>query len=278
MRKTNKKISSRISKNVKIGINQQEMLNDFNIRINKKLKEFNSSSETTRATSFNEWLGGLMDSDGCFSLSKKNYLCCEITVPIREISGLYKIKAKFGGSISYRTATQAVRWRLHKKELLYKFLLALNGNIHTKFSKYAEVMALYAPDVIAFKKDLTFYNAWLSGFFEGDGCVNLNRANYNLILSISQKNKNILDKIKYIYGGNIYFDKSWNGYSWQASNKKDLISLFEYFTLYPLKSIKNSDIFSAKKFFRYKLQGYHLIKSKQTFLNHFITIFQRKKI
>ncbi len=54
MRKTNKKIISRISKNVKIGINQQEMLNDFNIRINKKLKEFNSSSETTRAISFNE--------------------------------------------------------------------------------------------------------------------------------------------------------------------------------------------------------------------------------
>ncbi len=100
-----------------------------------------------------------MDSNGCFYLSKKNYLSCEITVSIREISGLHKIKSKFGGSVSYRTTTQAVRWRLHKKEFLYKFLLALNGNIHNKFSKYKEVMALYAPDIVILKKDLTFYNA-----------------------------------------------------------------------------------------------------------------------
>jgi hypothetical protein len=57
MYKSNKIIEnniSRTSKNDKTRVNQQEMLNDFNIRINKKLKEFNSSSETTRAISFNE--------------------------------------------------------------------------------------------------------------------------------------------------------------------------------------------------------------------------------
>ena len=34
--------------------NQQETLNSFNIALNTKLKEYNGSSETTRANSFNE--------------------------------------------------------------------------------------------------------------------------------------------------------------------------------------------------------------------------------
>jgi len=45
---------SRISENNKRKVNQQEILNNFNIQINKALKKFNSSSETTRATSFNQ--------------------------------------------------------------------------------------------------------------------------------------------------------------------------------------------------------------------------------
>jgi ubiquinol-cytochrome c reductase cytochrome b subunit len=50
-----------------------------------------------------------MDSDGCFYLSKKNYLSCEITLSIREVNSLYKIKSKFGGSIKLRTNAHAIR-------------------------------------------------------------------------------------------------------------------------------------------------------------------------
>ena len=270
---------SHISKNDNVRANQQEMLNDFNIRINKKLKDFNSSSETTRATSFNEWLGGLMDADGCFYLSKKNYLSCEITVPVREHASLSKIKAKFGGTISKRSKVNALRWRLHKKDQLIPFLLALNGNIYFKVAEYVKVVQIYIPEIHLVSKDFSNSGAWLSGFFEGDGHVNINKANYMLSICIGQKDKTILDKIKNIYGGTVFYDKSWEGYTWQVSSKEGIIRLFEYFTIHPLQSVKNSEIFSAKKFFRYKLNKYHLNESRRKFLDRFIKIFQsRKKI
>lgn len=253
------------------------MLNFFNISINKKLKEFNSSSETTRIISFYQWLGGLMDSDGSFSISKKKYLTCEITLSLREINSLYKIKSKFGGSVTLRKKTKAVRWRLHKKKLLIEFLKAINGFIYLKKEKFTEVMKIYLPNeqikLIEFKNS----GAWLSGFFEGDGYVNLNSLSYQIVISISQKKKDILENIKQIYGGNIYFDKSWNGFKWEISEKKELVTIFEYFTLNPLRSSKNADIVSAKRFFRYKLLNYHLDEKKYLMLNHFIKLFQKRK-
>lgn len=280
MRKTNKITTiSRISKNVKIGINQQEMLNDFNIRINKKLKEFNSSSETTRAISFNEWLGGMMDSDGCFYLSKKNYLRCDITVSTHEIDSLYKIKAKFGGSIYLREGVNAYRWELYKKNLVKQFLISLNGHIYQKIDKYDQVMKIYAPEVQVIRKDFKLSGAWFSGFFEGDGCVFLSKRDRDITFTITQKKSQILEHIKNVYGGNISYNKTRNLYVWRASNKEDLLNLFDYFTLNPLKSTKNADIVSAKRFFRYRLLGYHLDKSKHKQLDHFIKLFRdRRKI
>lgn len=253
------------------------MLNDFNIIINKKLKEFNSSSETTRIISFNQWLGGLMDSDGTFSVSKKGYLNCEITLSLREIDSLFKIKSRFGGSVKIRSKSKFVRWRLHKKNLLINFLLAINGFVYLKYEKYESIMKLYLPDIEIKKINFENSGAWLSGFFEGDGYINLNSLTYQITISISQKNKFILEDIQRIYKGNIFFDKSWNGYKWEISNKEQLIKIFEYFTLYPLKSKKNADLISAKKFFRYKLLNYHLDNSKKSFLNHFIKLFQKRK-
>lgn len=271
--------NSHISKNDKAKANQQDILNDFNTRINKKLKQFNNSSETARATSFNEWLGGLMDSDGCFYLSKKNYLSCEITVPTKELESLIKIKSKFGGSVSKRSNVNAWRWRLHKKELLELFLKALNGNIFLKASKYKSIMQLYLPDVPLITKDFSVSNGWFSGFFEGDGHINLNKVNYSLSICVGQKDRTILDIISSVFGGNVFYDKTWNGYTWQASSQIDLTKLLEYFTLYPLVSNKNSEVFSAKKFFRYKLNKYHLDTEKRKILDNFIKIFQdRKKI
>jgi len=137
---------SRTSKNDKNRANQQEMLNDFNVRINKALKEHNSSSETTRTVSFNEWLGGLIDADGGFYVSKSGYLSCEITVALNEVESLHKIKSRFGGSVSVRSKVRAVRWRLHKKEGLIHLLDRLNGLLFIKQRQYTRAVALYYAD------------------------------------------------------------------------------------------------------------------------------------
>ena len=126
---------------------------------------------------------------------------------------------------------------------------------------------------VAFSKK----SAWLSGFFEGGGYVNINRNTYQITLSIAQKKKDILFLIQLHFGGNIFYDKSWNGYKWEVSSQSDLENLFLYFTEYPLKSSKNCDLVSAKRFFRWKLKGYHKNNTKKKQLSHFINLFQKRK-
>lgn len=269
---------SQISENYKKKINQQEILNSFNIAINQQLKEFNSSSETKRIISFNEWLGGLIDADGCFYISKKNYLSCEITLSKREVVALFKIKKIFGGKIEYRVKSNCYRWRLHKKELLIKFLKALNGNIYVKILKFREAFFLYINDEEFIFGDFMNSGAWFSGFMEGDGTFIIEaNNNYSIFFCVSQKDKNILLLIKQKFGGEIYYDKSWKGYTWRLFNKSELFYIFLYFTKYPLKSLKNSDILTLKRFFRWKLLKYHLDLDKKKQLDHFLNLFQKRK-
>lgn len=273
-------INNHISENLINRINQQETLsltlNDFNIIINKRLTEFNDSSETTRVISFNQWLAGLMDADGCFYISKTNNLSCEIIVSLREVQALYKIKAIFGGSVYFRQRSNSYRWRLHKKEYLFCFLNKINGYIYIKTDKFKAALALF--NIIFKQIPLSFNNAWFSGFFEGVGYININRSNkYQITISVAQKSVDILNIISNIFNCSSSYDQSWNGYTLAISSEKDLVNLFEYFTLFPLKSNKNSDFVTAKRFFRYRLLKYHLDPSQYSRLNHFVDIFQQRK-
>ena len=148
------------------------------------------------------------------------------------------------------------------------FLLnSLNGFIYLKRDIFKKALILF--DIKYKQHTFSFNNAWLSGFFEGDGTVNINRVNYQVMLSISQKKKDILNLILKYYGGFLFYDKAWNGFRWSITSQKDLFLIFQYFTLYPLKSDKHADIVSAKRFFRYKLMSYHLDSSKHSKLNHY---------
>jgi len=267
-----------ICKNNSIGNDQQGIkLYNFNKKHNKSLKFYNSwSSETTRATSFfNQWAAGLIESDGCIYISKKGYISYEVTMGIREIAALYKLKAVFGGSVSKRVNANAFRWRLHKDKFVYRFTCSINGYIYMKELNYKKVLDKY--NLNFFKVPLVYDNAWLSGFFEGDGSVNINIRNYQITLSISQKSLNILEQIQSIYGGIIYYDKSWDGYVWAVSESESLEELLLYFTRFPLKSGKNADIRSAKRFYGWKLQGYHKASTKKKKLDLFIKQFQKRK-
>jgi hypothetical protein len=91
-------------------------------------KQF-SKKDLENPHKFQEWLAGLIDADGCFTLSKKGYAALEITKDIRDKKALYLIKQKYGGSIKLRSGARAKRYRLHHKEGLLKLIRDLNGRI-----------------------------------------------------------------------------------------------------------------------------------------------------
>jgi hypothetical protein len=49
--------------------------------------------------SWNRYLAGLIDSDGCLLVSKQGYASLEITMDIYDENALNKIKQKLGGSV-----------------------------------------------------------------------------------------------------------------------------------------------------------------------------------
>jgi hypothetical protein len=79
--------------------------------------------------SFNEWLAGVIDGDGCFLLSKKGYASLEITIQLRDVRCLNLIKQKFGGSVKVRANQNHIRYRLHHKSGLLNLISSVNGLI-----------------------------------------------------------------------------------------------------------------------------------------------------
>jgi hypothetical protein len=127
--------------------------------LNNNLKIKNPDLYTIHSQSFFEWLGGLIDGDGCFLLSKKGYASLEITMDIRDQHCLYQIKQKFGGSVKLRSGVKAVRYRLHHKKGLLDLIKAVNGNIRNpvRILQLERLLNLYN---IKYKspKVLTYYN------------------------------------------------------------------------------------------------------------------------
>ena len=234
-----------------------------------KLKRFKSYlvgiSETTRTSisknfnknkdkSFNEWLAGLIDGDGCFGITQKKYPNCEITVALEDEIALLKIKQKFGGSIKLRSGANAVRYRLHHKEGMINLVNAINGNIrHSKrLVQLHNICSILEIPVIEPIK-LTNNNSWFSGFFDADGTIGISIKKDIPQLTISVTNKYLQDvtPFKEIFGGNIYFDKSQNGYyKWMIQSESDVLNFVNFILKHPSRTVKFKRIMLCKLYYK----------------------------
>ena len=217
---------------------------------NPKLKSINGNNDDSK---FNEWLAGLIDGDGCFLLNKKGYASLEITMEIRDKRCLYMIKDKFGGSIKL-FRNNCLRYRLHHKTGLLNLINAVNGLIRNpiRLIQLAKIGDVYSLNIIP-PKDLTYNNAWLTGFIDSDGSIYYNLSSIQLFITISQKNKLLLDPLVKLYGGNIYIQSKLGYFKWTVYKKDEIINLLNYFKINPLRSPKQIRISLIPDF-------YYLIK------------------
>nr|YP_052718.2 cox-i3 protein [Starmerella bacillaris]AAR10348.2 cox-i3 protein [Starmerella bacillaris] len=241
--------------------NPQVIKNQMNLfSVQNKLKN-KSTSETTRVTNnwkkeiwesekwFNQWLSGLIDGDGCLLISKKGYTSCEITMNMNDIKALKFMQNKMGGNIKLRSGVKALRWRMNNHKGMIDLINRMNGNIrHTTRLKqlYKICDKLNIPVLTPNKLDKN--NAWFMGFFDADGSISLNLKTTQMYISMT--NKLLIDMMEYknMFGGNMYYDKSQNGYfKWQMSAKKDILNMYEM--LKYSKSYKNKRMLLIKKFY-----------------------------
>jgi hypothetical protein len=217
---------------------------------------------STKNSKFNEWLAGLIDGDGSFLLSKKGYASLEITMDIRDEHALQIIKNVYGGSIKLRSGARALRYRLHNKSDLLQLINDVNGQIRNsnRLVQLNKICHKYELNLIHPEK-LCADNGWLSGFFDADGTVTINKSNTQLSISISQKTSESLNYLVDLYGGNIYIDRKSQSFKWYLTKREDILNLIEYFKTHPSKSAKKNRLHLIPRFYELKDLKAHQAKS-----------------
>jgi hypothetical protein len=220
------------------------------------------TSETTRATlfhnsdnKFNEWLAGIIDGDGSLLISKQGYISCEITMGLEDEYALNLIKNKLGGSIKLRSGAKALRYRLHNKQGIISLINRINGNVrhNTRLKQLNYICSALNISILSPNK-LHKKHGWFSGFFDSVGTITFSlKGEYNIPqLTISVSNKLLADVIhfKETFGGNIYFDRSQNGYyKWSIQKRTDILEIVNYFTICPSRSYKRKRLFLVNRYF-----------------------------
>lgn len=249
-----------IKKTLNLNFSIKSLNDDDNISINineesKKEESFYSGKDNEER--FYEWLAGVIDGDGCFLLSKKGYASLEIVTQLRDKKCLYLIKQKFGGSVKLYSGDNYLRFRLHHKEGLLNLIDKTNGLFQNpiRILQLGKICEIYNIELKE-PKPLTYYNGWLTGFFDTDGSIYLNDASGQIFITATQKNRFILEALVKLYGGTIYPMVKQEAFKWVCFKKKEVLSLVnDYFRVNPCRSEKNMRIHMVNKF--YKLRNLH---------------------
>lgn len=123
----------------------------------------------------------------------------------RDIACLTKIVENYGGKISTFKHTPALRYRLHNKAGLVKLVNDLNGLLQNpvRLTQLKNVCRLYSIRFIE-PRNFTFLSHYLAGLIDSDGSVYYNSKSIQRFITISQKDRYLLDLIQSIYGGKVY--------------------------------------------------------------------------
>ena len=217
-------------------------------------KNIKRSSETTRITLFNNlcWASGFIEAEGSLRLYE-NRIIIMATQSIKNIKVLYRLKSIFKvGVVKIRKDNLYADWKISTKKInsVIIFLNLINGFFVSDFyfTKYCEILDFVNNKfnlniIILPKLSFSINNPWLSGFFEGDGCFNvqIRKHTVGIRISITQKNKEILKYIKIEFTGNIYEFEQNNFiyYLYQAGSIEARELWISYFKKFKLVGIKN---------------------------------------
>lgn len=216
------------------------------------------SSQELKDINIRQWIAGVIDGDGYFGVSKKGHCSLEIVMEPRDIACLYKIKHRYGGTVSATSHARAVRYRLHHKAGITMVINDLNGLFYNpvRIAQFQQLCTLYNISYVV-SPTLQYNNGYLSGLFDSDGSIYLNIISQQVFLSVSQKSRELLDIISSVYGGKVYpANAAPTAFKWTVSRKADVLDLIEnYFHWHGCVSAKNKRFGMVKEFYRLSSLG-----------------------
>lgn len=256
---------------------------------------------------FLEWFIGFVEGSGSFVILK-NKVYFDITQSFSNVSILYYIKKNLGfGKVCLQKDKNIAYFYVSSQENFFKIVLLFNGNLCSNYKKEQFTQWLLIFNIqynvnISLKtftiNKLTFETGWLAGFIDAKGYFNVDIINLQiscfkvrLEFILDQKNKEILDKIKFLIipflkknkFQFIFYDKNQNNWLFLSSFFKHHLSLIRYLKLFPLKTKKSLvlkkwieifNLITTKKYLT--VAGLQLIKKKCKSINKFNKIIKKK--
>lgn len=201
-----------------------------------------------------QWLSGLIDGNAQFILTKSGYASLKIITSITDKLILNNIKYKYGGSIKSIAGSNSLRYKLKNKKRLIKLIYSVNGLIKnsTRLLKLYKICVLYAINFIETKR-LKLNNGWFAGFLDAQGSIYLNEKSEEfgyISISITQKNKSLLDSFIPLYSGKVYPLLSKEAFQYSLYKKEEILNIINnYFNIYSLKSSKKHKLNLIKKYY-----------------------------
>jgi hypothetical protein len=199
-----------------------------------------------------QWIAGVIDGDGNFYISKKGYVELSVVMEPRDIACLHKLKSRYGGSVKATSHSKAIRFRLHHKTGILSVISDVNSLIQNpvRLAQFEQVCSLYNVPIKP-TVELSYSSAYFSGLFDTDGSVYYNKTSMQVFITVSQKNRYLLDLIASVYGGSVYSaNANKTAYKWTVSRKNEVIDLIDnYFHWNNCVSAKNKKFGLIKHFY-----------------------------
>jgi LAGLIDADG endonuclease len=171
---------------------------------------------------------------------------------IRDKAALYEIKHKYGGSIKSMSGANASRYKLRHKKGIIDLINDVNGLIRNPI-RLLQLNKLCVKYNINLKepKPLTYNNGWFSGLLDSDGSIYFNEKAGQLYISVTQKNKFLLEPLRDLYGGKIYIlSPKIEAFKYTIYRKTEVLNLIDdYLKKYPLKTAKSFRVQLAKDYY-----------------------------
>ena len=174
----------------------------------------------------------------------------------RDKKALNEIKHKYGGTIKSISNANGVIYKLRHKKGLILLINDVNGLIRNpaRLLQMNELCVKY--DIkLKYPDPLIFNNGWLSGFIDSDGSIYYSEASGQVFISLTQKNRYLLEPLIAIYGGRIdILSPKIEAFKYVVYRKGELFNLIDnYFTKYPLRTEKMRRINLIKQFYLFRI-------------------------
>lgn len=164
---------------------------------------------------------------------------------------LYMLKHKYGGFIKEIAGSKALKYKLINPKGLTALIKDVNGLIRNpiRMLQLNRICVKFNIELLQ-PLPLIYNEGWFSGFLDSDGSIYIDEKSGQLIISVTQKNRYLLEPLQLLYAGRIKIIKSNEAFQYSIYRKEEILNLLEnYFKNFPLYSRKSARVNLIKEYY-----------------------------